>query len=102
MKKIEQQETLGRQARIGLSLLKNAVLEILFISQDEGPLQHEEIREQLRITAPEIPENKGNVLIYNIIQHLQSEGRVHYVTDNGYGWKITETEASRLKETLFD
>ena len=101
MKKIKQQETFGRQARIGLHLLKDAVSEILFVSQNEGPLQHEEIRERLGITAPEEPPNKGNFLIYNIIQHLQSEGRVHYVTDNGYGWKITETEASRLKETLF-
>ena len=102
MKKINQQETLGRQARIGLHLLKDAVSEILFVSQNEGPLQHEEIRERLRITDPEEPHNKSNVLIYNIIQHLQSEGRVQYVTDNGYGWKITEIEALRLKETQID
>ena len=98
--KIKQQETLGRQARIGLHFLKEAVSEILLISQYEGPLQHEEIRERLEITAPGERCNKSNALILNIIQHLQSEGRVHYITENECGWKITETEALRLKESL--
>ena len=59
MKKIKQQETLGRQARIGLHFLKNAVLEILLVSQNDGPLQHEEIRERLGITAPGEPHKKA-------------------------------------------
>ena len=100
MNKIKRQETLAQQARIGLYFLKEAVLEILLISQNKGPLQHEEIRELLEITGPGEPNNKSNVLILNVIQHLQSEGRVHYITENGCGWKITEAEASRLREAL--
>lgn len=94
--------TTKQHARLGLFYLKEAISEVLFNAQDEGPLQPNEIRKRLGIPKAVEPSDRSNTLILGIIFHLQSEGRVHYITEGGRGWKITETEASLLQDPSID
>ena len=94
--------TTKQHARLGLFHLKEAVSEVLFNAQDEGPLQPNEIRKRLGIPKADEPPDRSNTLILGVIFHLQSEGRVQHITEGGRGWKITETEASLLQEPSID
>ncbi|MDE0314724.1 MAG: hypothetical protein OXM61_07480 [Candidatus Poribacteria bacterium] len=92
----------GQQAKLGLYFMKEAVSEILFNARENGPLRLAEISKRLGMTeSDELPDRK-NDLILSIMSLLQSEGRVQQINENGRGWKITEIEASRLKESLID
>lgn len=82
---------IAKQARMGLHFLKEAVLEILLNAQNEGPLQLEEITKRLRLYKSN-ERHKNNTLVLNIVFHLQSEGRIQHITENGGGWIITEKE----------
>ena len=94
--------TTKQQAKLGLFHLKEAISEVLFNAQDEGPLQSNEIRKRLGIPKVDEPPDRSNTLILGIIFHLQGEGRVQHITEDGRGWKITETEASLLQEPSID
>lgn len=89
--------TIGKQARLGLYFLKEAVSEVLFNARDKGPLQLEEIRKRLDISKLNEPPDRSNNLILSIIFLLQSEGRVQLISKNRCGWKITQTEVLRQK-----
>ena len=102
MNTTKQQETLAQQARIGLYFLKEAILETLFNAQDEEPLQTEEIRKRLCLFITDELPDRNNTFILSIISLLQNEGRIESILEERDGWKITETETSRLKERLID
>ena len=93
-------DIIGKQARIGLYFLKEAVSEILFCSRYEGPLQPDDIRKRLDISKTKNPYDRTNTLIFDILSLLKSEGRVEVVTEEGGGWKITEAGISRQKKSL--
>ena len=91
---------ISKQAKMGLHFLKESVSEILYNSQDEGPLQPEEITKRLNLNTFDEPSDRHNALVINIISYLQSEGRISYITGNGGGWVITEEETSRLRNYI--
>ena len=88
-------DIIGKQARIGLHFLKEAVSQILFHSRHEGPLQPDDIRKRLGIHKTDNPFDRTNTLILDILSLLQNEGRVDIVIEEGNGWKITEVGISR-------
>lgn len=92
----------GQQAKLGLYFMKEAVSEILFNAREDGPLLPDEISQRLGMTESDELSDRNNDLISSIISLLQSEGRVQQIGESGQGWKITKTEASRLKEPLID
>lgn len=85
---------IGKEARIGLYFLKEAVLQTLFNAQDEELLQPDDIREYLGIPKTNNPYGRTNTLIFNILSLLENEGRVKVITKEGSGWKITKAGAS--------
>lgn len=87
---------IGKQARMGLRFLKEAVIEVLFKAQNEGPLQLEEITKRLCLHKFK-EQHKNDALVLNIVFQLQSEGRIQHITENGGGWVITETEESQQR-----
>ena len=87
---------IGREARIGLYFLKEAVLQTLFNARNEVPLQPDDIRKLLGIPKSDNPYDRTNTLIFNILSLLKNEGRVEIITEEGSGWKITEAGASLL------
>ena len=91
---------IGKQARIGLHFLKDAVSEILFYSRDEGLLQPDDIRKRLDISKTNNPHDRTNTLIFDILSLLENEGRVEVISKEGNGWKITEAGISRRKKSL--
>lgn len=93
-------DIIGKQARIGLHFLKDAVAEILFHSRHEAPLQPDDIRKRLGISKTNSPYDRTNTLIFDILFLLENEGRVEVVTEEGVGWKITEAGISRRKKSL--
>ncbi len=93
-------DIIGKQAKIGLHFLKDAVSEILFCSRHEGPLQPDDIRKHLGISKTNNPYDRTNTLIFDILSLLKNEGRVEVVTEEGGGWKITEAGISRRKKSL--
>lgn len=93
-------DIIGKQARIGLHFLKDAVSEILFCSRYEAPLQPDDIRKRLDISKTNNPYDRTNSLIFNILSLLENEGRVEIITKEGGGWKITEAGISRQKKSL--
>lgn len=62
-----------QQARTGLFLLKEAVIDLIVEEAYEIPIQLDAIRKHL-----------------GILCQLREEGRVHYV--KGSGWQITDKE----------
>lgn len=84
---------IGKEARIGLYFLKEAVLQTLFNARDEVPLQPDDIRECLGIPKSNNPYGRTNTLVFNILSLLENEGRVEVITEDGSGWKITEAGA---------
>lgn len=85
---------IGKEARIGLYFLKEAVLQTLFNARDEVPLQPDDIRKLLGIPKTNNPSDRTNTLIFNILSLLKNEGRIEVITKEGSGWKITEAGAS--------
>lgn len=83
-------DSIGKQARIGLHFLKNAVAEILFHSRHEAPLQPDDIRKRLGIPKTDNQLDRTNTLIFDILFLLEIEGQVEVVREKGGGWKITE------------
>lgn len=90
-------DIIGKQAKIGLYFLKEAVLLILFNAQDDEPLQPDDIRKRLDIPKTNSPYDRTNTLIFDILSLLENERRVEVVTEAGGGWKITEAGISRRK-----
>lgn len=78
-------------ARLGLYLLKVAIIEILFYAQTEGPLQPNEIRKRMGI--PEEIESSIECpnFISNILLLLKDEGLIENRTGKEQGWIITKT-----------
>lgn len=80
-----------QQARTGLFLLKEAVIDVIVEEAHETPIQLDAIRKHLSIhRVDEMDTARRNSLIYGILCHLRDEGRVHYV--KGAGWQITDKE----------
>jgi hypothetical protein len=75
------------KAELGLSYLKEAVLDVLRKSEAEGRLNPNEIRERLGIPKVEEEHAKRNTLIQGILFHLKDEGHVDKIARKG--WKIT-------------
>ena len=93
-------DTIGKQARMGLYFLKEAVLMILFNARNEVPLQPDDIRKILDIPKTNNLSDRTNTLIFDILSILENEERVEVITEEGSGWKITEAGVSSQKETL--
>ena len=90
--------TYKQEARTGLFHLKEAVLDILLEAKNEGNSYRQPgaIRERSGIPKIEEPHAHSNTLIYGVLLHLGAEKRVEY--KKGYGWRITEQEASLRSE----
>ena len=93
-----QQTSLGKQARLGLYFLKEAISEVLFNVKDDRLLQPEDIRKQLGITKTDEPFDRSNTLIFDILFLLKSDGHVEIITEEGSGWRITEKGASLKRQ----
>ncbi len=80
-----------QQARRGLFLLKEAVIDVIVKEADEIPIQLDAIRKHLGIhRVDEMDTARRNSLIFGILCQLRAEGCVHYV--KGAGWQITDKE----------
>ena len=92
--------TYKAQARTGLLLLKEVVLDVLLDAQSEGMmLQPKEINERIGIpdTSADRSSNTSS-LILGVLRHLEDEGRVSYTYQQGtYKWQIREEEANARK-----
>ena len=82
-----------QQARTGLFLLKEAVIDVIVKEAQEKPIQLDAIRKHLGIhRVDEMGTARKNSLIYGILCQLQDEGRVCRMT--GDGWQITDKESA--------
>ena len=80
-----------QQARTGLFLLKEAVIDVIVKEAYEVPIQLDAIRKHLGIhRVDEMDTARRNSLIFGILCQLRDEERVHYV--KGSGWQITGKE----------
>ena len=86
-------DIIGKEARMGLHFLKEAVLQTLFNARNEVPLQPDDIRKLLGISKTNNPYDRINTLIFDILSLLENEGRVEVISKEGSGWKITEAGA---------
>ena len=88
-----------RRARTALFELKEAVLTVLLEAREagEGPIQYEPITERLGIPRPENPTNNTYSLINGVLDHLRTDGLVHY--EAKVGWWVTEEAPSLLDES---
>ena len=80
-----------QQARTGLFLLKEGVIDVIVEEADETPIQLDAICKHLGIPRVDEMDAVGiNSLIFGIRCHLRDDGHVHYV--KGAGWQITDKE----------
>lgn len=81
-----------QQARTGLFLLKEAVVNVIVKEAYEIPIQLDAIRKHLGIHRVDEMDctARRNSLIFGMLCQLRDEGRVHYV--KGSGWQITDKE----------
>ena len=88
-----------RRARTALFELKEAVLTVLLKAREagEGPIEYKPIRQRLGIPKPKNPTNNTNSLVNGVLDHLRSDGLVHYKKE--VGWWVTEEAASLLDES---
>lgn len=95
-----QNPILKQQASLGLYFLKEVVSEVLFIAQNEKPLNITEIKS--RIGIPETGELyfRSNALIFYILSLLKIEARVEEIAEKESKWKITEVGVSHHKNRL--
>lgn len=92
--------TYKTQARTGLLLLKEVVLDVLLDAQSEGMLlQPKEINERIGIPDTKTERYDGRAtLILGVLYHLETEGRVSQTYQQGVGkWYISEEEANARK-----
>ena len=88
--------TYKTQARTGLLLLKEVVLDVLLDAQSEGlMLQPKEINERIGIPRTGEDEISGtSTLILGVLRHLKAEGRVLDIYEGKIRWTISEEEAN--------
>ena len=88
-----------RRARTALFELKEAVLTVLLEAREagEGSIQYAPITERLGIPRPENPTNNTFSLINGVLDHLLTDGLVHY--EIKVGWSLTEEATSLLDES---
>ena len=92
--------TYKAQARTGLLLLKEVVLDVLLDAQSEGMmLQPKEINERIGIPDTGADRSQStSALILGVLRHLEAEGRVSHTYQQGtYKWQISEEEAKVRK-----
>ena len=92
--------TYKTQARTGLLLLKEVVLDVLLDARSKGmTLQPKEIKERIGIPDTTAERSGGRTsLILGVLYHLETEGRVSQIYQRGvYRWQISEDEASARK-----
>ena len=91
--------TYKTQARTGLLLLKEVVLDVLLDAQSEGlMLQPKEINERIGIPRTGEDEISGtSTLILGVLRHLKAEGRVLDIYEGKIRWTISKEEANARK-----
>lgn len=96
--------TYKTQARTGLLLLKEVVLDVLLDAQSEGMmLQPKEINERIGIPDTKAERFDGrSSLILGVLYHLETEGRVSKTFQQGTDkWQISESEEGACVRKLW-
>ena len=95
-----QKPVLKQQASLGLYFLKEVISEVLFIAQNEKPLDITEIKSRIGIPETDELHSGSNALIFYILSLLEIEARVEEIAEKGSKWKITEVGVSQHKRLM--